>query len=360
MAGKFLTPEEAARQLGITIDELNRLVDRKELFPIRDGASSKFKADDIERAAQELSAGTPSAAGGSGLGLDLDLDAASLALSEPGLDLGESAAGSAAPASGLSLPPATGEDTESIFAGEVDESGAPSQTVVRAGGGGGSVAFGSGTLDIEDLDIASLSLASPSGAGGTADIELTGAGPGASAISAPSLGGGALSGISDAGLSLETDVGAGSGVTGGVSGLDLDAVGSGIGTGGDALGGSLAGDAFDLGGGTTDDESASVVIATEDTGDSSFFGAAAADDSASVSFDDSMTGGDLISGEADVVVGPVGPPFSVWQVVGLVCSTLILLLAGLVVFDVVRTIRAPIGAPVSSPILNGLAETFGW
>lgn len=36
MAGKFLTLEEAARHLGVTIEEINRLVDRKQLFPMRD------------------------------------------------------------------------------------------------------------------------------------------------------------------------------------------------------------------------------------------------------------------------------------------------------------------------------------
>jgi excisionase family DNA binding protein len=35
MAGRFLTLEEAARQLGVTADEVNRLVDRKKLFPMR-------------------------------------------------------------------------------------------------------------------------------------------------------------------------------------------------------------------------------------------------------------------------------------------------------------------------------------
>ena len=35
MAGKFLSLEEAARRLGVGIDEVNRLVDRKELFPMR-------------------------------------------------------------------------------------------------------------------------------------------------------------------------------------------------------------------------------------------------------------------------------------------------------------------------------------
>ena len=54
MAGKFLSIEEAARQLGVDVDEVHRLVDRKKLFPMRDGATVKFKTDDVTRLAASL------------------------------------------------------------------------------------------------------------------------------------------------------------------------------------------------------------------------------------------------------------------------------------------------------------------
>jgi len=54
------------------------------------------------------------------------------------------------------------------------------------------------------------------------------------------------------------------------------------------------------------------------------------------------------------------PPFSVWQVVGLICCTLLLFVCGLVVFDVLTTVRGPQGRPLASPLLSALAETFGW
>jgi hypothetical protein len=76
MAGKFLSLEEAARHLGVTIDEINRFVDRKKLFPMRDGANVKFKLDDIERVAADLADEAPG--DGSGLALDLDLSSPSL------------------------------------------------------------------------------------------------------------------------------------------------------------------------------------------------------------------------------------------------------------------------------------------
>ena len=64
----------------------------------------------------------------------------------------------------------------------------------------------------------------------------------------------------------------------GVSGIDLDvsfAGGREAATGGDLVGGSLAGEAFELGADTSDEESASVVIPTDDAGDSSLFASAA-------------------------------------------------------------------------------------
>ena len=69
MAGKFMSPEEAARLLGVSVDEVNRLVDRKKLFPMRDGATIKFKTDDVERLVRTL--GEESASGSGGLELDL-------------------------------------------------------------------------------------------------------------------------------------------------------------------------------------------------------------------------------------------------------------------------------------------------
>ncbi len=72
MAGKFLLIEEAARHLGVTADEIHRLVERKQLFPLRDGATLKFKVEEIERLAAD--AGEKSGQSGLGLELELDLD----------------------------------------------------------------------------------------------------------------------------------------------------------------------------------------------------------------------------------------------------------------------------------------------
>lgn len=363
MAGKFLTLEETARRLGISVDEVNRLVDRKALFPMRAGTSIKFKVEDVERAAADL--GTSAAPSGGDGDLDLGLE---LELSAPMLDAGGGSGGDDL------LLGSIATDEESIFAdGDEGAGGSASHTVVR--GGGQPAASVAGAFD-DDLVMESvIGVSSPSLGGSLATPEPAGGASGTLEIDlsdvAGSLAGGSLAGISgisapgvaaadtiDSGLSLE-------GPDAGLSGIDLDTslVAEGSLAVGGSLAGSLPGEAFELGADTDDEESASVVIATEETGDSSFF-ETAADDSASVSFDGSSASADLIGGSViagdDLSLPASVAPLSVWQVVGLVCCTLLLSLVVLVVFDVLQTVRAPQGSPVSGPLLNALAKTFGW
>lgn len=374
MAGKFLSLEEAARHLGVTIDEINRLVDRKKLFPMRDGTTVKFKLDDIERVAADLADEAPG--DGSGLALDLDLSSPSLG--------GGSAVGSGLDDLVLGDP---ADVTESIFGD--DAGSAPSRTIVQPKGddvavggedfviGDAGSALASSDLEIDSIiEASSPSLAkggaAPSGAdsnvvggSGTLSIDLGSGSIGG--LSGPAAA--ALSGaIGESGLSLEGDFGAsgmkleGSGLDLGGSGVALGgsdvALGSGIGSGIDDVGGLLGGDAFELGDATTDDESASVVVATEDSGDSSFFGTVS-DDSGSVSLEDASSAA-LIPGDDGFLEGVAGPPFSALQIVGLVCCTLFLLTAALVMIDLVWSIRTPAGTPISSPLLKALTDLFSW
>jgi hypothetical protein len=375
MAGKFLSLEEAARHLGVTIDEINRLVDRKKLFPMRDGANVKFKLDDIERVASDLADEAPG--DGSGLALDLDLSSPSLnAGSAVGSGLDDLVLGDAA------------DVTESIFGD--DAGSAPSRTIVQPKGddiavGGEDFVIGDAgsALASSDLEIDSIIEASspslPQGGGspsGTDSNVVGGSGTLSIDLGSGSIGGlsgpaaAALSGaIGESGLSLEGDLGA-SGMKLGGSGLDLGgsgialggsdvALGSGVGSGIDDVGGALGGDAFELGDATTDDESASVVVATDDSGDSSFFGTVS-DDSGSVSLEDAASSAALMPGDDGFLEGAAGPPFSALQIVGLVCCTLLLLTAALVMIDLVWSIRTPAGTPVSSPLLKALTDLFSW
>lgn len=374
MAGKFLTLEEAARRLGVPVEEINRLVDRKELFPMRDGATLKFKVDEIERVAADLAAG--GSGQGSGLALDLDLDlspsgsnsaagsaAGDLIFDDSpdddsifGDDLGEIAAG---PNTSVPVPPA---DSPASGTFDVDDLGLDSILAASGadlGGSGGSpaaadsgLAIGSGTIEL-DLGEASAVGGQAAGSGGL-DIDLSeiGGGPPSGAVGA----GSGLSGGLDSGLSLEKDAFE-------VSGIDLDegagaaAVGSGI----DAFGGSgIGGEAFDLGGDAAGlDDGESVVVSPEESGDSSFF-TSALDDASSTSFDGSsggVAGGG--PGFSDLELS-AEPTFNVWQIVGLISCALLMFLGGLLVFDIVRTTQSPLGNPMTSGLVDGLAGLFGW
>src|SRR5581483_6648161 len=54
MALKLLTLDEAARVLGVGVDELNRLRERREISGYRDGTGWKFKEQDLERLKERL------------------------------------------------------------------------------------------------------------------------------------------------------------------------------------------------------------------------------------------------------------------------------------------------------------------
>mgnify|MGYP002635570433 CR=1 FL=1 len=372
MAGKFLTLEEAAQRLGVAVEEINRLVDRKELFPMRDGTTIKFKVDDIDRMAADLAAG----GSGMGSGLSLDLD---LAAGGSGSD---AAAGSAA---GDLIFADSSDDDDSIFSEDLADVAQAPKTSVPSG----DAAPPSGTFDVDDLGLDSIlaasspDLAAPAtpspgigdsslalGSGtieldlgeasapraaadsGGLEIDLSDIGAGAAPISGVGLPGSGISGALDSGLSLEKDVLE-------VSGIDLDDRGAGIGSGVDAFGSGIGGEAFDLGGDAAGlDDGESVVVAPDESGDSSFF-TSALDDASSTSFGGSTGGIPGGTGFEDLDLTAT-PTFSVWQVVGLVCCTLLMFMGGLLVFDIVRTTQAPRGTPYSSPLLDGLSSTFGW
>jgi hypothetical protein len=439
MAGRFLSLEEAARHLGVAIEDVNRLVDRKKLFPIRDGATVKFKLDDIDRVAHEL--GDDPAVDAGAQDLDLELSAPGFATG-PGEDAGDDII--------LGEP----DEVESIFDFSTEQAGdMPSRTIVRGPQTGGddnlviedrgpiSGARGpesagddvfatddrGSVLDNADLELESLiGASSPSllrgpesnaggtraGDGGTIALDAASlmnesfGGGRIDSSSGPPTGGIASNPLADSGLSLEDDdenIASGVDLPAPASGLQMPASGlqmpasglqmpasglqmpasglqmpaSGLQmsdvdfggpmstnttsvVGGSGLDRHSVLDAFDLGEGPNDDESASVVIATEDTGDSSFFGAVG-DDSGSVSLDDPTrtpvgVGGEETYGETKAA----GPPFSGLQITGLVCCMLFLLTGGLVMIDLVWSIRAPVGEPVSQPLLKALGEVFTW
>lgn len=380
MAGKFLTPDEAAKTLGISVDEVTRLVERKELFPVRDGASVKYKVDDVERYKSRAA----EASGVSGLSLDLELPTPGTEGSAP--RPAGSAAGGSGPGSGLSLGSGIaldgGSGGDSIFAGD---------SVVKPAGSGPKSPAPRSVLD--DLELDDLVIgddvvsgpasgkppaSAPGSAGGRASAAGTSAVSGASNVaksgasgslvigsavsktgSGPlSSAGSALSGVIDSGLSLEDDDAAESGID--VAGFDDAAAPDGA----TALGSA---DDFELTAGADDEESGSVVIAAEsESAESSFFGTAGDESSSAFSSGEfSAADGSMAIGipeAADMGDGPLVREmgFSVWQICGLVCCSLLLLTGGFLMFDLVRTLGSPEDLSMSNPILNPLADVFGW
>lgn len=98
MAQRFTSLDDAATQLGISKDRLNQLREAGKVRAYRDGASWKFRSEDIDKLAQE---GIPRVdAGSSDLALDLDDGAGPQSATEAsGLDLELTDAPASGPAS---------------------------------------------------------------------------------------------------------------------------------------------------------------------------------------------------------------------------------------------------------------------
>ena len=424
MAGKFLSLEETARQLGVSVDAVNILVDRKKLFSIRDGATHKFKPEEVDRWASATADNSQA----DNLSLDLD------GMSDVAMPVADSTPSHSSPTATPTLSGIDAEDIllediapadaleidESIFSTDASDIRSASQTIVRSDAPVDVIASGSsnpsglsmpsmgsvagGTSDMaevvfaasgigdapesEDFILESISGASsidaaspatkrpapaPSRIDNTLAIDLTGGGGSqrSGVTGGSDAGVSGLSGKLDSGLSLEDDIQISgidqlSGVQ--TSGVDL-AEGLGFDDASPAsddrtiLG--LGGDDFELSNsGDGDDESASVVIATDsESGDSSFFGQTMTSDGGEESMPSSSLTGDSMDFPADMtnMTNMINDAsFSIWQVSGLVCCSLLLLFGGFIAYDLVRTIGSPESTTLANPLLNAMADAFGW
>ena len=420
---KFLSVEDAARQLGIGVDDLQRLVDKKKVFPMRDGGTMKFKADDIEGLARDLAEAKedddglvldlsgPASGGGSGgesvLGSDQransDVVLGSGLQLGSGLELGSGGAGAGGkpPSAGpddLALGPPVAEEPESIFTPGPAAPHSGSRTIVS------SKFDTKGNAAGDDLSLLIDSGPLPSGTGGEDDLIVAGESRAGSfdddlalesiiGSSSPSLPGVPSSRQSpaertgtDAGMTMAIDLdkvedlgeliapdeqpadpGAQSAIDGGGSKLDsgLDLDGDLLGSGAGLTNATRAGLSGSLAGdafdlGADDDESGSVVIGVEESGESSVF--TSEDGSGSVVFGAADADAALAGGSMLGMPAEVTieTPFNVWQVVGLACCAALMLMAALVMLDLGWKIRSPHGTPISTPLLQALSETFGW
>jgi len=100
MAKKYIDQDEAAKMLGVSVEELSTMREQRKVHGMRDGGMWKFKPEDVERAKQEMD----DSAGSSGASLDLDDDLDSILLSES--SLGGPASGTSATVIGKNTGPA--------------------------------------------------------------------------------------------------------------------------------------------------------------------------------------------------------------------------------------------------------------
>lgn len=226
MAG-LLTLEESAQRLRLPVDEVLRLVERRQLFPLRDGPTLKFKPDEIERYAGSMEDLD---------GLDLDpLDGPPPA-STPGSS--PSASGAAGvPGGGVADRPAAGAGDAGFgpldislveperaggfglagsAAGPLRERGDSSESIFHDSHSGAAAAEPGARLELDEVEGTAIFTSSPGFASGIAGLSSPGgaaSAPGASSAggaidasgqASPGASGPGASGI-DSGAELELD-----------------------------------------------------------------------------------------------------------------------------------------------------------
>ena len=121
---------------------------------------------------------------------------------------------------------------------------------------------------------------------------------------------------------------------------------------------------LDAEGSSTDDPSQSADLASSQAGDSMFDKSAGPGDS---SFFGDEVGQDAapLTAASDMLSSSFAlmgddARFNSLQVTGLICCALLLLVGGLLTFDLVRTIGSSADTSLSSPLVGSLSQLFGW
>ena len=121
---------------------------------------------------------------------------------------------------------------------------------------------------------------------------------------------------------------------------------------------------LDAEGSSTDDPSQSADLASSQAGDSMFDKSAGPGDSSFFGEELGKEANPLTAG-SDMLSSSFGyihddAKFNGWQVTGLICCALLLLLGGLLTFDLVRTIGSSADTSLSNPLVGSLSQLFGW
>ncbi len=383
MAQKYYNSADAAKILGVSPAEINQMVLRRELYGYKDGADWKFKPEDIERVAAERGGGHDDS-GDNVLASEIELGQ-----SDPGMSgtvIGADKSRSTAESdirlaeSDVKLAKGGGSDLN-IQGSDIDLAGPKQAAGAKRGDVGSKVSQFEDldmTLDhdltLEDSNVA-VSPAKPGkpAAAATADsaldisgkkledddLVLGGSGTG-SDISIGGDSGISLVDPSDSGLSLEAPLNLGSGEESLELGED-DLLGMASGVGGSGLKGE---DDFqltpmdDLSDGE-DSESGSQVIAldTEGEGDEAATMVASSGTPVAAMLDEDLgeaglaamplgaaTDLGLASPEDALAMGGFGAsaaalpeaPYSIWNIVSLVFVSMLLILVGMMMYELLR------------------------
>lgn len=346
--------EKAAEMLGMTTDQLNDMRLKNEIFGTRDGASWKFKIEEVQRFADDRNISLQGAAGGEGSEFLLDDDSLELSFGSADLSLasGSDVLADDEPAEGQSSPSDTGKllaDSAELQLSEDDLF----DDEISLHDSGSLVDSSDLSSDFEDSDL----VLEDSDSSEESALELQGADSGVSL------------GANDSGISLDEPFSLGGSDIDDLELPEEDDVIALEESAGDDSGGLLASDDnFDLtpmDDSGLDDSSGSQVIALEDS-------AIYADDSAptmlgmedSVDFDDGAPEmlnddyGQLDPGATVAAVPEVS--FSVWNVVSLAVCLILVSLLLMVSFDVVRNMWQPEGTVLTQSLADGFVWLFGF
>jgi hypothetical protein len=122
---------------------------------------------------------------------------------------------------------------------------------------------------------------------------------------------------------------------------------------------------LDAEGSSTEDPSQSADLASSQAGDSMFDKSAGPGDSSFFGEEvdqnaNPLTAGSEMLSSSQFMGAFDDTQFSSWQVTGLICCAFLLLLGGLLTFDLVRTIGSTADTSLSNPLVGGLSQLFGW
>jgi excisionase family DNA binding protein len=383
MARKLMTIEEAAQQLGVTLEKINEMRERGEIHAYRDGGTWKFREDEVERVQRDLGdevadfaldedtgsvLGSESRAGVSGLSTAMGKPSGTgSAISDLDLAIDENplAPGSGVGASGSGKSSDIGAMFDDLDTFDVDLASGVKKGSGKASDSGKAAGSDLGLGSALDLDTTPSGLDLESGAGSALDLTsenedlVLGERADSDITRDPGTSGISLANPDQSGLSLEDDA---VDVQLGGSAVDSFELGEDDAVAPTDSGPLKADDDFLLEPLVTDDdeaESGSQVIALAD--DDEEFETAGVAGAALVADEDEPRVARPGAAAAAAFAAEPEAPYTAWNVAGLACCVVLLLFCGMFAYDLLRNMWSwdqPYS--VNSGMMETVAGWMGW